>query len=169
MTNGRWAHRAIHSEADAIAYLRSPQAIRERCHFLLDLAIQGDLQHFDCNLDRLEPTVEFVLELLQETYPQGEIPFHSRWRHFDVGGIPRLSVLDNVLARASDTDRAKAKFDLAVVSVLLDAGAGSEWTYTDPASGVSLSRSEGLAVASLVMFGNGFFSSNLNHPMQVDG
>lgn len=169
VTEWRMAPRSIHTTADAIAYLRSPLAIRDRCHCLLDLAIQGELQHFDCNLDRLEPTVDFVLDTLTETYPQLNVPFHSRWRHFDVGGIPRLSVLNNVLLRSSKQERAKAKLDLAVVSVLLDAGAGQQWSYTDPASGMSLTRSEGLAVASLVMFGNGFFSSDPQNPMQVDG
>ena len=169
MTEGRRIQRPVQVDADAIGYLRSPQAIRDRCHYLLDRAIQGELQHFDCNLDRLEPTVEFVLETISDAYPQGDVPFHSRWRHFDVGGTPRLSVLENVLARSADTDRAKAKLDLAVVSVLLDAGAGGQWTYTDPASGTTLTRSEGLAVASLVMFGNGFFSSDPNNRMQIDG
>lgn len=160
--------RHIHTEAEAIVYLRTPQAIRDRCHSLLNKAIQGELQHFDCNLDRLSPTVDYVLDTLTDVYPQLNVPFHSRWRHFDVGGTPRLSVMENMLANASKEERAKAKLDLAVVSVLLDAGAGSQWSYTDPASGATLTRSEGLAVASLVMFGNGFFSSDPQCPMQVD-
>ena len=156
------------SEVEAIAYLRSPQAIRDRCGLLFDLCCQGDLQHFDCDLTRVEPTVEFVLDTLQVNYPDLEVPFHSRWRHFDVGGIPRLSVLDNTLALLSPLERTKTKLDLAIVSVLLDAGAGPDWHYIDPASGTALARSEGLAVASLSMFGNGFFSSDPVASMQVD-
>ena len=165
MGEGKVARR---SETEAIAYLRSPPAIRERCGLLFDLCCRGDLQHFDCDLTRLEPTVDFVLDTLQVNYPDLEVPFHSRWRHFDVGGIPRLSVLDNSLALLSPLERAKTKLDLAIVSVLLDAGAGTDWHYTDPASGTALTRSEGLAVASLSMFGNGFFSSDPAMPMQVD-
>ena len=153
---------------EEIAYLLSPQAIRDRCGLLFDLCCQGELQHFDCDLTRLEPTLDFVLDTLQLNYPDLEVPPHSRWRHFDVGGIPRLSVLDNTLALLSPLERAKTKLDLAVVSVLLDAGAGPDWHYVDPASGRSLTRSEGLAVASLSMFGNGFFSSDSAMPMRVD-
>jgi hypothetical protein len=47
---------------------------------------------------------------------------------------------------------ARTAADLAVVSVLLDAGAGAAWRYHDAATGQTLGRSEGLAVASLRMF-----------------
>jgi hypothetical protein len=45
-----------------------------------------------------------------------------------------------------------------VVSVLLDAGAGDAWKYTEESSGVKVGRSEGLALASLEMFKKGLFS-----------
>ena len=48
--------------------------------------------------------------------------------------------------------RARAAFDLAIVSVLLDAGAGPAWRYRDPQTGAAIGRSEGLALASLAMF-----------------
>jgi hypothetical protein len=53
--------------------------------------------------------------------------------------------------------------------VLLDAGAGNDWTYRDEASGQSFSRSEGLGVASFNMFKDGFFSGDVQQPHQVDG
>lgn len=59
--------------------------------------------------------------------------------------------------------------DLFVVSVLLDAGAGNEWSYRSKESGKVFSRSEGLAVASLEMFKSGLFSSDPTEPCQVDG
>jgi hypothetical protein len=49
--------------------------------------------------------------------------------------------------------------DLATVSVLVDAGAGHQWKYTD-VNGQVFQRSEGLAVASLAMFKDGCFSSD---------
>jgi hypothetical protein len=52
--------------------------------------------------------------------------------------------------------------------VLLDAGAGSEWSYKSKESGKNFSRSEGLAVASLEMFKAGMFSSDISQPHQVD-
>jgi hypothetical protein len=64
--------------------------------------------------------------------------------------------------------RARAEFDLAVVSVLLDAGAGSRWRYRDRISGLSIGRSEGLAMASLNLFAKGLFSARLNDPLRVD-
>jgi hypothetical protein len=52
--------------------------------------------------------------------------------------------------------------------VLLDAGAGNEWSYKSKESGRIYRRSEGLAVASLEMFKAGMFSSDPNEPCQVD-
>jgi hypothetical protein len=59
--------------------------------------------------------------------------------------------------------------DLFLVSVLLDAGAGTTWSYKSIESGRIYKRSEGLAVASLEMFKAGLFSSNSSQPCQVDG
>jgi hypothetical protein len=58
--------------------------------------------------------------------------------------------------------------DLFLVSVLLDAGAGTKWQYRSKESGKIYRRSEGLAVASLEMFKAGVFSSNPGEPCQVD-
>lgn len=54
------------------------------------------------------------------------------------------------------------------MSVLLDAGAGTQWTYKSKQSGKPYSRSEGLAIASLELFKAGFFSSSNDYPHQVD-
>ena len=59
--------------------------------------------------------------------------------------------------------------DLFLVSVLLDAGAGNAWSFKEAASGQNFARSEGLGVASIVMFEQGFFSSDSANPYQVDG
>jgi hypothetical protein len=63
---------------------------------------------------------------------------------------------------------ARAAFDLAIVSVLLDAGAGPQWRYEEGRTGEIYTRSEGLAVASFDMFVSGAFSSNPNDPFRVD-
>jgi hypothetical protein len=52
--------------------------------------------------------------------------------------------------------------------VLLDAGAGPSWKYLDPATEQVVTRSEGLAVASLRMFEAGAFSSDAADPLRVD-
>jgi hypothetical protein len=64
--------------------------------------------------------------------------------------------------------RARAEFDLAMVSVFLDAGAGPSWRYRDPVTGSAIGRSEGLGLASLAMFTSGGFSSDPQHPFRAD-
>lgn len=54
------------------------------------------------------------------------------------------------------------------MSVLLDAGAGTRWSYKSKESGRVYKRSEGLAIASLEMFKAGYFSSDTQEPSQVD-
>jgi len=53
--------------------------------------------------------------------------------------------------------------------VLLDAGAGNAWKYTEASTGLTFTRSEGLGVASVHMFESGLFSSDPNQPYRVDG
>lgn len=98
------------------------------------------------------------------------IPPHGRWQHFDAGGRPRV---DQLLASWPSTvvdvqERTRRLIDLFLVSVLLDAGAGTKWQYKSKESGKLYRRSEGLAVASLEMFKAGLFSSDRNQPCQVD-
>jgi hypothetical protein len=55
-----------------------------------------------------------------------------------------------------------------MISVLLDAGAGPQWRYSDIASGEAIGRSEGLALASLNMFAGGAFSADPSQPLRAD-
>lgn len=158
----------INNERQAIAYLRSTQAIRDRCGQLFELACQDKLQFFRCNVNPLDRVAEYVLRVIQTNYPNWQIPFHSRWRHFEAGGIPRLSWLNDTLRHLSPLEQARAKFDLAITSVLLDAGAGAAWHYTEPQTGQVFQRSEGLAIASFHWFLQGGLSSNPTTPLQAD-
>ncbi len=65
-------------------------------------------------------------------------------------------------------ERTRRLIDLFLVSVLLDAGAGTRWSYRSKESGKIYRRSEGLAIASLEMFKAGCFSSDESTPCQVD-
>ena len=65
-------------------------------------------------------------------------------------------------------ERTRRLLDLFLVSVLLDAGAGTAWSYKSKESGRSYRRSEGLAVASLEMFKAGYFSGDPSEPCRVD-
>lgn len=151
-----------------IAYLRSPQAIRDRCGQLFRLGCDRQLQHFTCNLDNLGKTANYVLQVIRDEYPDLNIPFHSRWRHFEVGGIPRLTQLNHALSNLSPLEQTKAKFDLAITSVLLDAGAGSQWKYYEQTTNQTYTRSEGLAVSTFWMFDQGLFSSHPEFAYQAD-
>ena len=151
-----------------IAYLRSPTAIRDRCGQLFDLACADQLHYFRCDLSQLEQVAEYVIQVTRESYPDLAVPFHSRWRHFEVGEQPRLADLEAKLDGLTPLEKAQAKFDLVIVSVLLDAGAGDRWQYTEPETGLVLRRSEGLAIASLHAFCQGLFSSDPKKPLQAD-
>lgn len=157
-----------HSAAD-IDYLLSPQAIRDRTAEVFALAKAGKT-HFSVHLDQLPATCDFVMEVIQDNYPDLEIPFHSRWGHFKVGGIDRLEAFKARLSDLDPLEQARAKLDLVVTSVLLDAGAGAQWKYSETHGGEThnFNRSEGLAVASYHMFLAGAFSSNPDNPLQAD-
>lgn len=66
-------------------------------------------------------------------------------------------------------EKARRLLDLALVSVLLDAGAGPTWKFKEPGTEDFYSRSEGLGIASFHMFLQGVFSTNpTNSPHRVD-
>jgi hypothetical protein len=122
---------------------------------MLTLAIDGRLHDWTVDPDRLSPTADFVAAVVRERYPRLDVPVHSRWRHFVLGGHDFWAKL---VARADwkDTDAAaRAALDLVITSVLLDAGAGPGWQYTDRATGLVAARSEGLALASVRWFEEG--------------
>ncbi|MEY3867939.1 MAG: hypothetical protein RLZZ338_1830 [Cyanobacteriota bacterium] len=155
-------------ELETIAYLRSPHAIRQQCDRVFQLGQQNQLKYFQLDLSQLDKTADYVIKIIEQEYPTLEIPFHSRWRHFEIDNIPRIQELDQALAHLSAIDRAKSKFDLVIISVLLDAGAGQNWQYYEKESGNTYHRSEGLAISTFRMFCQGYFSSNPDFPYQVD-
>ena len=156
------------AEQAAIAYLRQPQAIRDRTFQLFDLGQSNQLEHFTCDLTQLDTVAAYVVDTTRQLYPNFDVPFHSRWRHFGAGGVERLSPPLMSSRNGTDMEAARAQLDLAIISVLLDAGAGSQWRYQDIATDQVLARSEGLAVASLRAFERGFFSSDPVSLYQVD-
>lgn len=156
--------------AGAAALLRSTAAVRERAAFLLARARRGESQWFSIgDDDKVEDAARAVAETTLERYPWGSIPYHSRWRHFEAGGVDRLAELNALIGdEATPRERARVHIDLALVSVLLDAGAGADWHYTEASSGQRFTRSEGLGVASFHAFTSGLFSSDPERPLQAD-
>lgn len=155
---------------DSLAWLRTPAAIRERAAQVLKYAEDGRSQWFALDANGLEAAVQATLAVTRERFPNpAAIPFHSRWRHFEVGGHDRWPALAERLKHLPREEVARRRIDLAVVSVLLDAGAGPAWSYREPGTGETYARSEGLGVASLHMFANGLFSRDPNSdPLRAD-
>ncbi|MCB8821717.1 URC4/urg3 family protein [Microvirga rosea] len=155
-------------ETDAARSLLHAAAVRERSHQILEHGLAGKLQHFTVDLGRLEACADAVVTTIREAYPSLEIPFHARWRHFSAGGHDRWDAVMHSATWSDAEQMARAAFDLAIVSVLLDAGAGPQWRYEEGRTGDVFARSEGLAVASFDMFVSGIFSSRADDPFRVD-
>lgn len=149
----------------AAAALLSGAAVRERCEIVFDAAAHGDTRHFRLDLARLDRAADRVTAITLRRYPDLAVPYHSRWRHFSVGGIDRAALIS---AEADDAERVRGRIDLTVVSVLLDAGAGQGWRYHEAETGQCWGRSEGLAVASLRAMQNGLFSADKRRPWRAD-
>jgi hypothetical protein len=142
--------------------------VRERAGEMLAAGLAGGLENFRVDLDKLAPTADFVASVIRENYSDLKVPLHARWRHFVFGGRD-LWAETAAKVRWSDAQaRARAEFDLAIISVLLDAGAGPDWRYRDAATGLTVGRSEGLALASLRMFEAGLFSADAGDPLRAD-
>lgn len=153
---------------DAVRTLLSARAVRERARTMLGLAQDGHLLHCAVDMDRLPLVADYVVDTIRGNYPTLAIPFHARWRHFAVGGHDRWGVLAARTTWRDAAAKARAAFDLAIVSVLLDAGAGPIWRYREDETGEAYARSEGLAVASLRMFETGLFSATAGDPLRAD-
>jgi Protein of unknown function (DUF1688) len=135
---------------------------------MLALAEGNALADWRIDMDRLPTTADFVARVVRDRYPRLDPPVHARWRHFVFGG---RDLWQEVVAKTpwpSPAAAARAAFDLVLMSVLLDAGAGPDWSYYDAATGIRAARSEGLALASLRWFASGGLSDDPGDPLRVD-
>lgn len=162
--------------------LRDLSTIRAAARAMLAQARAGKSKNFKVHDGKIAAVADYVARVTRENYPDLEIPFHSRWRHFEIAakndgadrsprnlayeliGDPRRAV-----GAGTKLEWLTKAWDLVMVSVLLDAGAGDRWTYHDHVTGLEFRRSEGLAIASLRMFQAGLFSANPeSDPLRVD-
>jgi hypothetical protein len=157
----------VQASAEQVSRLMEPSTIRARCREVYRLAEQGRTS-FRVYPQRLEEAAHYVLEVTRASYPDGRIPFHARWEHFQAGGVDRLAPFKAKLKNQDAWERTRTLFDLAITSVLLDAGAGPKWKYHETSTDRDFDRSEGLAVASLHLFEAGVLSSDSGNPLRAD-
>jgi len=154
------------SDERAAKSLLTAAAVRERANEMLAAGLAGELAEWRGDLSRMDAAADLTAQVVREAYPDLKVPFHARWRHFTVKG--RDLWAERKTAWASPEDQARAEFDLAITSVLLDAGAGAAWRYRDAATGAELARSEGLGIASLRLFESGAMSAEPDDPLRAD-
>jgi hypothetical protein len=154
------------SEEALYDFLMSPIAVRECAEAIYAAALADKSAHWIVDEGRLLAVVNRVGRVTRASYPDvKKVPFHGRLRHFGAGGVPRVARFERRIDAASDHDRdqederLRARFELVITSVLLDAGAGPKWKYTETDGGI-YARSEGLAVASYDWFMAGGFASD---------
>ena len=156
------------SDRRAALSLLNAQAVRERAHEILEIGLEDRLGHFRVAANQLDASAEVVATVIRDRYPTLEVPFHARWRQFVVLGHDAWHEAAAKRSWPDRATRARAEFDLAIVSVLLDAGAGPLWRYRDAATSAAVGRSEGLALASLRMFEAGTFSAVAGDTLRAD-
>ena len=155
-------------------------AVRSRCHMVLDAGLAGRLEHFAVDLAALDGAAEYVAETIRRNYPSLQVPPHARWRQFVIDGEDRYAeaALKGIFS-PEPNERARQRFELAIISVLLDAGAGPKWRWQEPVRPVRVEdgkfatrpvgRSEGLALASLNAWVARFFASDRRRGFRADG
>jgi hypothetical protein len=74
---------------------------RSRAAALLRWARAGQSKHFTVNDDALPSVATLVAQTTRSRYPNLKIPYHSRWRHFEVGGVDRRAWLNEMQPGAS--------------------------------------------------------------------
>lgn len=157
-----------HQINQVLETLSNPRTIRLQSLRILELAKANKLHHFILDPEHMTSTASFVLEVMMNQYPDLIIPYHSRWRHFEAGGVDRIGALQKKLSGKTAKERGKILYELVIISVFLDAGAGNSWCYIEKDTGHTYGRSEGLALASLSMYQQGIFSANPEEPFRVD-
>jgi Protein of unknown function (DUF1688) len=145
--------------------LLSAGAVRARCAIVSEAVRRGETRYFRLDPERLDEAARRVIDVTRRRYPDLAVPYHSRWRHFSTGGIDRAAL---VAPGADLIETARARIELAIISVFLDAGAGPRWRYHEVETGQVLSRSEGLAVATLRAMQTGLFSADPASPWRAD-
>lgn len=144
-----------------LSWLLSAGAVRQSAERIYAEVRNDGSEHFLVDETKLPRVVDFVSAIARAAYPNlDDVPYHSRLAHFEAGGIDRLAEFSRRIVPLSSEDQLRSLFELIITSVLLDAGAGASWRFTERESGQVFERSEGLAVASYRWFISGALSSD---------
>lgn len=152
-------------------FLLSLSSVRERCFKVQEAAMRNQLKHFDMDQSKLEEMVQFVISMIKRDYDTpADIPVYGRWRHFDIGGRPRLNNLMQTWSSLGQDklEQTKKLIDILVIAVLMDIKPCQTWTYTEKSTGRVFKRKDGIAIALLELFTSGVFSSDPTQPHRVD-
>lgn len=156
---------AFDPDAARAEFLLSADGVRDRAGEMFLLAQELRLPEWRLDLAQMDAAADLTADTIRSNYPDLNVPFHARWRHFTANGRDLWAELE----KPSDpVALGRAAFDLVIPSVLLDAGAGPGWRYRDAATGATLARSEGLGVASFRLFQSGALSSDPGDPLKAD-
>lgn len=150
-----------------IAFLRSPHAVRQRAEAVLTAGLAGELAHFRVELDAMPRVIDRVARVTQRRYPDLRVPWPSRLDRLRLGGHDRLAPIRAGLADDPE-ERARVLFEIAIISILLGAGAGGKWRYRERSTGMVIGRTEGLALASFHAYVDGLFSNDPDRPLRAD-
>ncbi|QLL34280.1 hypothetical protein HG536_0G01390 [Torulaspora globosa] len=156
-----------------VKYFKSIESVRETTSVVYRYAKErNEGNYFKLNLSSMPEVVEFLCGIIERDYGSeyDSIPPHGRWQHINAGGHSRLEDLVSQWLQdgVDEIEISRRLVDLILISVLIDAGAGSMWSYQ--VNGETYSRSEGLAVASFHMFLDGALSDNAaQYPHRVNG
>jgi GTP cyclohydrolase II len=152
----------------AAAALRTTVTVRERCGQLLRRARIGESAWFTVDEALRERRRRSGRRHHARRYPKLHIPYHSRWRHFEAGGVDRKAELETLLGDVPAPVRG-APWSTSPSSACCSMPAPAPTGATSsPRTGKTFTRSEGLGVASFHAFTSGMFSSDKDRPLQVD-
>jgi len=115
--------------------LLSARAVRARSHAVLDHVAAGRSPHWRWAPERLAATVAAVVETTRASYPDLRVPVHSRWRHFEAGGVDRWAALAGAGPHPSPPplgEGARPEFLAAAPGLLPPAGGGREGGLRSP-------------------------------------
>ena len=105
---GDAADDAVNAPA-AARWLLSAAAVRARAQNLLARVERGESEYFIYRAAQLVATVHIVLDTIRANYPALAIPFHSRWRHFEAGGVDRVAQLPKLQHCAERARRSRSE------------------------------------------------------------